>query len=68
MCEEHILNTTAGLVTRNYIDELWELAVQRIVKNLRTYSAYSMDADLSLSIKNTILLFSHTMKVLHRCA
>ena len=63
VCEEHILNTTSGLVTRNYIDELWELAVKKIVNQLKTYSAYCTDAQLSLTIKNTIVLFCHTMKV-----
>lgn len=63
MCEEHILNTTSGLVTRYYIDELWELAVKKIVNQLKTYSAYCTDAELSLKIKNTIVLFCHTMKV-----
>ncbi|KAF6017669.1 EXOC6B [Bugula neritina] len=61
VCEEHILNTS-GLVTRNYIDELWDLAVQKIVGQLKTYSAYCTDASLNLSIKNTIVLFCHTMK------
>ncbi|XP_067928317.1 exocyst complex component 6B-like [Watersipora subatra] len=62
VCEEHILNTTSGLVTRNYMDELWERAVKRIVNQLRTYSAYCTDSSLNLSIKNTIVLFSHCMK------
>ena len=35
--EEHILTTTHGLVTRAYIDELWDMALTKIVAVLRTH-------------------------------
>lgn len=34
--EDHILNTTQGLVNRAYIDELWEMAVSKLAASLRT--------------------------------
>ena len=36
--EDHILNTTTGLVNRGYIDELWDMALSKIVAVLRTHS------------------------------
>ena len=35
--EDHILNTTQGLVDRVYIDDLWEMALGRVVAVLRTH-------------------------------
>ena len=35
--EDHILNTTSNLVTRATIDELWELAVAKVVVVLRSH-------------------------------
>lgn len=35
--EDHILNTTNGLVNRAYIDELWEMALLKVVAILRTH-------------------------------
>lgn len=34
--EDHILNTTLGLVNRAYIDELWEMSVSKLAASLRT--------------------------------
>lgn len=36
--EDHVLHTTQGLVNRAYVDELWELALSKIVAALRTHS------------------------------
>ena len=35
--EDHILNTTSGLVNRAYIDELWDMALSKAVAVLRTH-------------------------------
>ena len=35
--EDHILNTTQGLVERAYIDDLWDMALGRVVAVLRTH-------------------------------
>ncbi|XP_013391854.1 exocyst complex component 6B isoform X2 [Lingula anatina] len=60
--EDHILNTTSGLVDRGYMDELWDMCISKIVAVLRTHTAYCTDATLLLQIKNVIILFSHTLK------
>lgn len=36
--EDHILNTGNGLATRAYLDELWQMALSKIVNALRTHS------------------------------
>ncbi|XP_025094033.1 exocyst complex component 6B-like isoform X3 [Pomacea canaliculata] len=36
--EDHILHTTQGLVTRSYMDELWEKAVEKMTATLRSAS------------------------------
>ncbi|XP_029035533.1 exocyst complex component 6 isoform X2 [Osmia bicornis bicornis] len=59
--EDHILNTGNGLATRSYLDELWSMALLKIVNALRTHSAYCTDATLILKIKNLIMLFNTTL-------
>ncbi|XP_033224455.1 exocyst complex component 6B isoform X3 [Belonocnema kinseyi] len=61
--EDHILNTGNGLATRPYLEELWSMALSKIVNALRTHSAYCTDATLILKIKNLIMLFSTTLRV-----
>ncbi|KAL8624105.1 hypothetical protein ACOMHN_036108 [Nucella lapillus] len=34
--EDHILHTTQGLVTRSYMDELWEKAIEKMSSTLRS--------------------------------
>lgn len=60
--EDHILNTTNGLVSRSYLDEVWETALSQIVASLRTHTAYCTDAGTLLKVKNLIMLFSHTLR------
>ncbi|XP_026154258.1 exocyst complex component 6B isoform X2 [Mastacembelus armatus] len=60
--EDHILHTTRGLVNRAYVEELWELALSKIVAALRTHSSYCDDPDLILDLKNLIVLFADTLQ------
>uniref|UniRef100_A0A1B6KDJ2 Exocyst complex component n=1 Tax=Graphocephala atropunctata TaxID=36148 RepID=A0A1B6KDJ2_9HEMI len=60
--EDHILNTGNGLVNRSYLDEVWGMALPKIMNALRTHSAYCTDANLMLKIKNLIMLFSTTLR------
>ncbi|KAG7197489.1 hypothetical protein KM043_013337 [Ampulex compressa] len=59
--EDHILNTGNGLASRSYLDELWTMALSKIVNALRTHSAYCTDATLILKVKNLIMLFNTTL-------
>ncbi|XP_035004410.1 exocyst complex component 6B isoform X3 [Hippoglossus stenolepis] len=60
--EDHVLHTTHGLVNRAYVEELWELALSKIVAALRTHSSYCDDPDLVLDLKNLIVLFADTLQ------
>uniref|UniRef100_A0A672JAQ5 Exocyst complex component n=1 Tax=Salarias fasciatus TaxID=181472 RepID=A0A672JAQ5_SALFA len=60
--EDHVLHTTQGLVNRAYVEELWELALSKIVAALRTHSSYCDDPDLILDLKNLIVLFADTLQ------
>lgn len=39
--EDHILHATQGLVTRAFTDELWNMALSKIIAVLRTHSVSS---------------------------
>ncbi|XP_061823120.1 exocyst complex component 6 isoform X2 [Nerophis lumbriciformis] len=60
--EDHILHATQGLVTRAYTDELWNMALSKIIAVLRTHSSYCEDPDLVLELKNLIVIFADTLQ------
>lgn len=60
--EDHVLNTGGTLVNRIYLDDVWGMAISKIVNALRTNSAYCTDAALMLRIKDLIMLFSTTLR------
>ncbi|XP_015781570.1 exocyst complex component 6B isoform X1 [Tetranychus urticae] len=60
--ENHIYNTAPGLVTKIYLNEVWENALQSVIAVLRTYSSYCTDDQLMLQIKRIIILFSNTLQ------
>ncbi|XP_026206684.1 exocyst complex component 6 isoform X3 [Anabas testudineus] len=60
--EDHILHATRGLVTRAFTDELWNMALSKIIAVLRTHSSYCNDPDLVLELKNLIVIFADTLQ------
>ena len=60
--EDHVLNTSGGLVTKKYLDDVWDNALQTIIATIRTHSSYCADAKLMLKIKRIIMLFSFTLQ------
>nr|XP_020467343.1 exocyst complex component 6 isoform X2 [Monopterus albus] len=60
--EDHILHATRGLVTRAFNDELWNMALSKIIAVLRTHSSYCNDPDLVLELKNLIVIFADTLQ------
>ncbi|XP_031417056.1 exocyst complex component 6 isoform X2 [Clupea harengus] len=60
--EDHILHATQGLVTRAFTDELWNMALSKIIAVLRTHSSYCDDPDLVLELKNMIVIFADTLQ------
>ncbi|XP_077594543.1 exocyst complex component 6 isoform X4 [Stigmatopora nigra] len=62
LVEDHILHATQGLVTRAFADELWNMALSKIIAVLRTHSSYCEDPDLVLELKNLIVIFADTLQ------
>ena len=60
--DDHIQNTSTGLVTKAYLFEVWENALQTIIASIRTHSTYCTDADLMIKLKRLIMLFSYTLQ------
>ncbi|XP_061564152.1 exocyst complex component 6 [Cololabis saira] len=60
--EDHVLHATRGLVTRSFTDELWNMALSKIIAVLRTHSSYCEDPDLVLELKNLIVIFADTLQ------
>ncbi|XP_074475067.1 exocyst complex component 6 isoform X1 [Sebastes fasciatus] len=60
--EDHILHATQGLVTKAFTDELWNMALSKIIAVLRTHSSYCDDPDLVLELKNLIVIFADTLQ------
>ncbi|XP_076856133.1 exocyst complex component 6 isoform X1 [Brachyhypopomus gauderio] len=60
--EDHILHATQGLVTRAFTEELWNMALSKIIAVLRTHSSYCNDPDLVLELKNLIVIFADTLQ------
>lgn len=54
MVEDHILHTTAGLVNRSNMDELWEMAVTKIVGELHKSSVSDSYWISFLKLSNTV--------------
>ncbi|XP_065170949.1 exocyst complex component 6 [Atheta coriaria] len=60
--EDHVLNTGNGLITRAFLDDMWTMALTKIVTALQTNSSYCTDATLILRIKDLIMLFCTTLR------
>ncbi|CAG9857330.1 unnamed protein product [Phyllotreta striolata] len=60
--EDHVLNTGRGLITRTFLDEMWSMALSKVVTALQTNTAYCTDASLILRIKDLIMLFCTTLR------
>ncbi|KAL0275355.1 UNVERIFIED_CONTAM: hypothetical protein PYX00_003224 [Menopon gallinae] len=60
--EDHVLNTAGSLVNRMYLDDVWSMAISKIINALRTNFAYCTDAALMLRIKDLMMLFSTTLR------
>ncbi|KAM8897263.1 LOW QUALITY PROTEIN: exocyst complex component 6B [Spinachia spinachia] len=60
--EDQVLHTTQGLVNQAYVEELWELALSKLIAALRTHSSYCDNPDLVLDLKNLIVVFADTLQ------
>ncbi|KAJ8985081.1 hypothetical protein NQ317_019765 [Molorchus minor] len=60
--EDHVLNTGRGLITKAFLEDMWNMALSKIVTALQTNTAYCTDATLILKIKDLIMLFCTTLR------
>ena len=56
--EDHILSTTTGLVNQIYLDELWDMALGKIVAVLRTHIVSSLPRGSHTFVHHTHIVSS----------
>ncbi|CAK8688844.1 unnamed protein product [Clavelina lepadiformis] len=60
--EDHVLHTAPNLISRQWINDLWEMAISKLIAGLRTDSGYCSDAVVMMKVKNLIVIFADTLK------
>nr|XP_026691498.1 exocyst complex component 6 isoform X3 [Ciona intestinalis] len=60
--EDHVLHTATNLISRQVMDDLWEMALSKLVAVLQTDSGYCSDAVSMMKVKNLIVIFADTLK------
>lgn len=61
--EDHVMNTTGGeIVTRSYLEDLWNSSLQTAINVLSMSSSSCTDPNILLRIKNLIMLSITTLK------
>lgn len=60
--EDHVMSTTTGLVTKEYMDELWGSAVRTIVSCVRQHMTLCQEEQLMMRIKRAILLLAFAIR------
>ncbi|CAB3229750.1 unnamed protein product [Arctia plantaginis] len=60
--EEHLLSAGAGLVSKDWLLDMWSMSVTKVASTLRTNTSLITDPTLMLSIKHQIVLFINTIK------
>ncbi len=60
--EDQILSSTEGLVDERYLDDLFALAIPRLINVIRKVMEQSKDAELMLKLKIIVVLFCNTIE------
>uniref|UniRef100_A0A1I8ATR9 Exocyst complex component n=1 Tax=Steinernema glaseri TaxID=37863 RepID=A0A1I8ATR9_9BILA len=60
--EDHIMQTEPGLVTPEYKDSLWEMALKQAIAFMNNDFGSCTDVKTMLTMKKVIILFAMTMK------
>lgn len=60
--EDHVMSTASGLVTKEYLDQLWDKTLRSMLKSLRSHVSLCEDEELMLRIKRSIILLSYTIR------
>ena len=62
MIEDQILSSTEGLVDERYLDELFSIAIPRLIKIIKKIMEQCKDAELMLKVKIIVVLFCNTIE------
>lgn len=60
--EDHLLTTGGGLVSRDWLVDLWGMAIAKVASTLQKNTSLVTDPQLMLNIKYQIVLFNMTLK------
>ncbi|PZC82271.1 exocyst complex component 6 [Helicoverpa armigera] len=60
--EEYLLSAGSGLVSKDWLLDMWGMSVTKVAATLRTNTSLITDPTLMLSIKHQIVLFINTLK------
>ena len=60
--EDHVMSTTTGLVTKEYLENLWKSAVRTIVSSVRHHMSLCQEEQMMMKIKRAILLLSYAIR------
>lgn len=58
--EDHLLNTSSGLVTKQYLAENWDDVIKSLVENVHLQASACHDPKQMLYMKSLLMLFCHT--------
>lgn len=60
--EDHLMGTTRDFIQYDYLNELWQNAVQSMTISLKHHAKLCQDASLMLEIKELMMKFTFTMR------
>lgn len=58
--EDHLLNTSSGLVTKTYLADNWDDVIKSLIENVHSQASLCQDAKQMLYMKRLLMLFCHT--------
>lgn len=60
--EDHLMGTTKDFIRSDYLNELWQSAIQSMTVSLKQHAKLCLDASLMLKIKKLMMLFTFTIR------
>ncbi|XP_027200998.2 exocyst complex component Sec15 isoform X2 [Dermatophagoides pteronyssinus] len=58
--EDHLLNTSNGLVTKEYLEENWNDIIKSLIESIHFQATLCQDSEQMLYMKNMLMLFCET--------
>lgn len=60
--EDHLLNTSSGLVTKQYLESNWDYIIKSLVEHVQSQASMCTDAKQMLYLKSFLMLFFYTVQ------